>query len=110
VGFSSKPRPTLAERNAWRRASIKKSRIQSIDFLAELRFGSQFPWQPHYVAQLTRYITLLFQPATEQKDGSEPGSAPIPKKHPEQQVRPLWPTRCAATTLGGCTVTVTFAG
>lgn len=29
-------------------------------FLPELRFGNLFPWQPHYVQQLTRYITLLF--------------------------------------------------
>lgn len=29
-------------------------------FLPSLRYGSLFPWQPHYVRQLTRYITLLF--------------------------------------------------
>ena len=36
-------------------------------FLAELRFGDLFPWQPHYVAQLTRYITLLFNRSRNKK-------------------------------------------
>ncbi len=39
-------------------------------FLAELRFGDLFPWQPHYVAQLTRYITLLFNRSRNRRDAT----------------------------------------
>jgi Protein of unknown function (DUF4238) len=36
-------------------------------FLPELRFGSLFHWQPHYVEKLTRYITLLFNRSRNRK-------------------------------------------
>ena len=36
-------------------------------FLPELRFGGLFPWQQHYVQQLTRYITLLFNRSRNRK-------------------------------------------
>lgn len=36
-------------------------------FLPELRFGDLFPWQPHYVRSLTRYITLLFSRSRNRK-------------------------------------------
>lgn len=39
-------------------------------FLAELRFGDLFPWQPHYVAHLTRYVTLLFNRSRNRKDAT----------------------------------------
>lgn len=39
-------------------------------FLAELRFGDQFPWQPQYVAHLTRYITLLFNRSRNRRDAT----------------------------------------
>lgn len=55
-----KIRPIPVERSAWRRASIKKSRIPSTDSWLNYDSTDLFPWQPHYVAQLTRYITLLF--------------------------------------------------
>lgn len=50
-------------------------------FLAELRFGDLFPWQPQYVAQLTRYITLLFNRSRSRRDAT--------REHTQIQVESL---------------------
>lgn len=56
--FQDPSDPTREERLETRLNQEIENPVHRI--LAELRFGSLFPWQPHYVEQLTRYITLLF--------------------------------------------------
>jgi hypothetical protein len=50
-------------------------------FLPELRFGDLFPWQPHYVRSLTRYITLLFNRSRNRKGAT--------REHAQIQVESL---------------------
>jgi hypothetical protein len=63
--FEDPADPTREERLETRLNQEIENRVHR--FLPELRFASLFPWQPHYVEQLTRYITLLFNRSRNRK-------------------------------------------